>query len=143
MFGKVIGKLVDEGVLEEEGSVVRLPGHSRALSEKQQAEVDRYLAALEARPYSPPTDLGISGELVSGLVDEGKVVKVNQDVVFSAEVFEEMRNRIVEEARTEGKINVGRVRDMFDTSRKYALALMEYLDQQKITRRVGDDRVLR
>ena len=38
---------------------------------------------------------------------------------------------------------MGKVRDMFDTSRKYALALMEYLDQQRITRRVGDDRVLR
>ena len=80
---------------------------------------------------------------MAGLVDEGKVVKVNQDVVFSAGAYEEMRDRIVEEAKTEGKINVGRVRDMFDTSRKYALALMEYLDQQKITRRVGDDRVLR
>ena len=143
VFGKVVGKLVQEDVMVEEGSVVRLPGHSRVLSGKQQAEVEKYLSALEAQPYSPPTDLGINGELVAGLVDEGKVVKVNQDVVFSAGAYEEMRDRIVEEAKTEGKINVGRVRDMFDTSRKYALALMEYLDQQKITRRVGDDRVLR
>ncbi len=143
IFGRVVEKLGEEGVLVEEGSVVRLPGHSRVLSAKQQAEVDRYLSALEEQPYSPPTDIGISGELVAGLVDEGKVVKVNQDVVFSSGAYEEMRNRIVEEARAEGKINVGRVRDMFDTSRKYALALMEYLDQQKITRRVGDDRVLR
>lgn len=143
IFGRVVEKLGEEGALVEDGSVVRLPGHSRVLSAKQQAEVDRYLSALEAQPYSPPTDIGISGELVAGLVDEGKVVKVNQDVVFSSGAYEEMRNRIVEEARAEGKINVGRVRDMFDTSRKYALALMEYLDQQKITRRVGDDRVLR
>ena len=42
-----------------------------------------------------------------------------------------------------GKINVGQVRDRFNTSRKYALALLEHLDQQRITRRVGDDRVLR
>lgn len=143
VFARVVGKLVEEGVMEEEGTVVKAPGHSRILSAKQQAEVNRYLEALEAQPYSPPTDIGISGELVAGLVDGGKVVKVNQDVVFSATAFEDMKNRIVEEARATGKINVGRVRDMFDTSRKYALALMEYLDQQKITRRVGDDRVLR
>ena len=143
IFGRVVEKLGEEGVLVEDGSVVKMPGHSRVLSAKQQAEVDRYLSALEAQPYSPPTHIGISGELVAGLVDEGKVVKVNQDVVFSSGAYEEMRNRIVEEAKAEGKINVGRVRDMFDTSRKYALALMEYLDQQKITRRVGDDRVLR
>ena len=42
-----------------------------------------------------------------------------------------------------GKINVGQVRDRFQTSRKYALSLLEHLDQQRITRRVGDDRVLR
>ena len=143
VFGKVIEKLVEDGALVEEGSAVRLPEHSRVLSAKQQAEVDRYLAALDAQPFSPPTDLGISGELVAGLVDEGKVVRVNQDVVFSAGAFKEMRDRIVEETKSVGKINVGKVRDMFDTSRKYALALMEYLDQQRITRRVGDDRVLR
>ena len=143
VFGKVIEKLVEDGALVEEGSAVRLPEHSRVLSAKQQAEVDRYLAALDAQPFSPPTDLGISGELVAGLVDEGRVVRVNQDVVFSAGAYKEMRDRIVEETKLVGKINVGKVRDMFDTSRKYALALMEYLDQQRITRRVGDDRVLR
>ena len=143
VFGKVIEKLIEDGALVEEGSTVRLPEHSRVLSAKQQAEVDRYLAALDAQPFSPPTDLGISGELVAGLMDEGKVVRVNQDVVFSAGAYKEMRDRIVEEMRSAGKINVGKVRDMFDTSRKYALALMEYLDQQRITRRVGDDRVLR
>ena len=143
VFGKVIEKLVEDGAMVEEGSAVRLPEHSRVLSAKQQAEVDRYLAALDAQPFSPPTDLGISGELVAGLVDEGRVVRVNQDVVFSAGAYKEMRDRIVEETKSAGKINVGKVRDMFDTSRKYALALMEYLDQQRITRRVGDDRVLR
>ena len=143
VFGKVIEKLVEDGALVEEGSAVRLPEHSRVLSAKQQVEVDRYLAALDAQPFSPPTDLGISGELVVGLVDEGRVVRVNQDVVFSAGAYKEMRDRIVEETKSAGKINVGKVRDMFDTSRKYALALMEYLDQQRITRRVGDDRVLR
>ena len=143
VFGRVVEKLVEDGAMVEEGSVVRLPEHSRALSVKQQSEVDRYLAALDAQPFSPPTDLGISGELVAGLVDEGRVVRVNQDVIFSAVAYEEMRDRIVEETKSAGKINVGKVRDMFDTSRKYALALMEYLDQKKITRRMGDDRVLR
>ena len=40
-------------------------------------------------------------------------------------------------------MTVADVRDMFGGSRKYSLALMDYLDQQRITRRVGDARVLR
>jgi len=42
-----------------------------------------------------------------------------------------------------GRITVAQVRDMFDNSRKYALALVGYLDEKRITRRVGDERVLR
>jgi len=50
---------------------------------------------------------------------------------------------VLEHIHTNGDITVGDVRDMFETSRKYALALMDHLDQQQITRRVGDVRILR
>ncbi|HCE76815.1 MAG TPA: hypothetical protein DEP04_09325, partial [Dehalococcoidia bacterium] len=42
-----------------------------------------------------------------------------------------------------GEITVGDFRDLYKTSRKYALAVMDYLDQQQITKRVGDARILR
>ena len=54
-----------------------------------------------------------------------------------------MLERVKTHLRAKGKITVAEVRDLFSTSRKYALALMENLDAQGITRRVGDERVLR
>jgi selenocysteine-specific elongation factor len=54
-----------------------------------------------------------------------------------------MLDRIMGRLKSQGKITVAEVRDMLQTSRKYALALMEHLDEQKVTRRVGDERVLR
>jgi len=45
--------------------------------------------------------------------------------------------------KAHGSMTVAQVRDQFNTSRKYALALMERLDELKVTRRVGDERVLR
>jgi selenocysteine-specific elongation factor len=42
----------------------------------------------------------------------------------------------------EGSITVAQVRDQFQASRKYALALMEHLDERRVTKRVGDKRVL-
>jgi selenocysteine-specific elongation factor len=50
--------------------------------------------------------------------------------------------RVVTTIREQGSITVAGVRDLFDTSRKYALALMSHLDERKLTRRVGDERVL-
>jgi selenocysteine-specific elongation factor len=41
-----------------------------------------------------------------------------------------------------GKITLAEVRDMFNTSRKYAQAVLEYMDEIKLTKRIGDDRVL-
>jgi len=51
--------------------------------------------------------------------------------------------RVVEHIKSQGTLTVAEVRDLFQTSRKYAKALMEHLDGQRITRRVGDERVLR
>ncbi|MFQ5934186.1 MAG: SelB C-terminal domain-containing protein, partial [Dehalococcoidia bacterium] len=142
-FPQVMAKLEEEGVLVEEGALVRLPSHRPVPSESQQKEVDAYLKALESNPYSPPTDTRILPDLLTGLVEQGKVVRVSGDVVFGASAYQKMVDEVVKEIESEGKVTVARVRDMFNTSRKYALALMEYLDQQKVTRRVGDDRVLR
>ena len=54
----------------------------------------------------------------------------------------EMRERILAHLREHGAITVEDVRDAFGTSRKYALPLLEHLDQQHITGRQGDQRVL-
>ena len=69
-------------------------------------------------------------------------MKVSDNVFFAASAYDEMVKRVIEHLKSTGKITVAEVRDMFKTSRKYALALMEHLDEQKITRRVGDERVL-
>ena len=54
-----------------------------------------------------------------------------------------MSDKIIAHLKSEGSITVADARTMFDSSRKFLLPLLEYLDQQQITRRVGDERVLR
>ena len=76
------------------------------------------------------------------LIEQQKVVKVSGGVVFSSSAYSEMVEKITDHIKTQGQVTVGEVRDIFKTSRKYVLALLEYLDEKKITRRVGDERVL-
>ena len=71
------------------------------------------------------------------------MVRVNESVVFAASAYRELTDQIVAHLNENGSITVADVRTMFDTSRKYSLPLLEHLDQQRITRRVGDERVLR
>ncbi len=143
IFNNVLPLLQDDNVIFEEGTLVRLPEHSPGLTDAQQKMSEDYIRQLQSDPYSPPTDSPIDPEVLNHLVSEGRVVKVSESVVFSASAYQEQVDKISAYITEKGEITVGDVRDMFGTSRKYALALMDYLDHERITRRVGDARVLR
>ncbi len=140
--GTALENLAARKAIVEEGGQYRLLSHAIKLTTAQQAKLDAFLNALVENPYSPPSELIPEPDLLNMLVGQGKVVRITDTVVFSAPVYKEMVARITAQIKSSGKIGLAEVRDMFGTSRKYAQALLEYLDGQKITRRVGDDRVL-
>ena len=140
---RVLARLTGEDYLVEEGPYLRLPDHQVTLSDEMEAQASAYLKALEGEPYSPPSDRPVDAELLAVLVERGQVVKVNESVVFASSAYREMSEKIVDHLKSQGTITVGEARTMFNTSRKYILPLLEHLDQQQITRRVGDERVLR
>jgi selenocysteine-specific elongation factor len=135
-------KLSREGIVSEEGSAISLTSHKVTLTQPQQAIVDAFLRSLSHSPYSPPSDKIPEPDLLNLLIERQQVVKVNDNVVFSASAYNEMLEKVIDYIKTHGKVTVGEFRDMFNTSRKYVLAFLEYLDEKKITRRVGDERVL-
>jgi selenocysteine-specific elongation factor len=137
-----LSNLVGRGILIEEVSYLRLPSHSVRLTPAQQAKVDAFLKSLVEQPYAPPGEFIPEPDLLNMLIEQGRVVKVSDSVVFSKSAYDEMVAKIKAQIKAKGKISLGEVRDMFSTSRKYAQALLEYLDREKVTRRVGDDRVL-
>jgi len=141
-YALTLHRLLDDGILIEEGAAVRLPTHQIQLSREQQAKVDAYLQSLARNPYAPPSDILPEPELLNFLIKQRRVVKVSDSVVFSASAYDEMVKKIIAHIKSKGKITLAETRDLFNTSRKYAQALLEHLDQEKITRRVGDERVL-
>ena len=142
-FNDALPLLNEGGVTVEAGALVRLPDHKPSLSDTQEGSVTGYLKLLDSDPFSPPTDSPIDPEVLSLLDEQGRVVKVSETVVFSATAYRQMVDKISSHIRDEGEITVADVRDLLGTSRKYALALMDHMDHQRITRRVGDARVLR
>jgi len=139
---EIIKRLIGEGDLIGEGSALRLPEHRVSLTETQRIKIDDFLKSLEEKPFAPPSDLIPEPDLVAFLTGRKQVVKVAEDVIFSYRAYNEMLNRVISYLKQKGSISVAEVRDMFKTSRKYALSFMEYLDGIKLTRRIGDRRVL-
>ncbi len=142
-FNPALARLVADRVLSEGQVSVRLPAHSAKLSPTQQRRADEYLALLASNLYSPPSDATIDQELLQALAAQGRVVRVSEDVVFLKSAYEEMAEKVVQLAKQHGEVTISHVREAFSTSRKYTLALLEHMDRQQITRRSGDNRVLR
>ncbi len=147
LFNEILSGATEEGWLAEAGGSVRLASHEVKFSPKQQQAVDYLLYTFRQEPYTTPSvaqsEEQVGDEVLNALIEQGRLVKLNEDVLFLAETYEEMRQRIVAYLQENPSLTVAQVRDMFDTSRKYALALVNYLDEQRVTRRVGDERVLR
>ncbi|MSQ28727.1 MAG: selenocysteine-specific translation elongation factor [Dehalococcoidia bacterium] len=140
--GEAVDRLIREGVIEERSAAVGLPEHQVIFDQAMERQAADLVAGLEREPYSPP-DVEAEADFLAALVDQQRIVRVGDSIYFSAGVY----GRMVEQVRAflgeHQKITVAEVRDLFGTSRKYALALMEHLDEQRVTRRVGDARVAR
>ncbi|MFC1991734.1 selenocysteine-specific translation elongation factor [Chloroflexota bacterium] len=135
-------RLSGEGVLGEEGLAVRLSSFQVKLTQSQQNMVNAFLSAMARNPYSPPTELIPEPDLLNLLIEQQQAVKISDSVVFAAPVYKEMMEKISAHIKSNGKVTLAEVRDLFKTSRKYAQALLEHMDEKKMTRRIGDERVL-
>jgi selenocysteine-specific elongation factor len=80
--------------------------------------------------------------LVGWLIEQGHAVRVADDVLFGQATYDELVEWVRRQIGETGGVTVAQLRDRFGTSRKYALALLEYLDARRITRRDGDRRIL-
>jgi selenocysteine-specific elongation factor len=134
-------------ILIEKDSLLKLPEFEIRFTPQQQAQMDGLLNHFASNPYTPPTVkecLNLVGEdIFTVLLDEGDLVQVSAEVVFRAEELHIMRERVENEIQSNGSITLAQCRDMFDTSRKYAQAFLEYLDASGVTVREGEVRKLR
>src|SRR5919202_978030 len=136
--------LDEEGAVRLLGEVVALAEHEPRFTPAQERAAELVRQTLAAQPYAPPAlaDLpGVDAELLEALVERGEVVAIADGVHLDRAAYEEMVAAVLEAIDAQGSVTVAALRDRFGTSRKYALALLEHLDDERITRRVGDARV--
>ncbi|HWO91456.1 MAG TPA: SelB C-terminal domain-containing protein, partial [Methylomirabilota bacterium] len=86
---------------------------------------------------------GASVEMVRALAQRGDLVRLSDDVAFTRAAYEKAVKVVKELIASEGSVSVAQMRDRLGASRRPMLALLEHLDAAKVTRRVGDARVLR
>jgi selenocysteine-specific elongation factor len=147
VFNRVMGLAAEKGIVTEEGAIVRLPGHRVEFSPQEQAAIDRLWETIRAQPDAQPsvkeTAAIVGDDVLQALLERGDLVQISADVLLDARTYVQWTQEIREFIGREGSVTAAQVRDQFNTTRKYAIALLEHLDTTGVTRRVGDERVLR
>ena len=133
-----------------EKDLVRLGEFKIALSSSEEGYSAKILGLLEKGGFQPPTREELSaalsmdqkrlGDILGLLSKENKVVRINESLYLSAGSYENMISRIRTFFEKKPDLSVAEFRDILNTSRKYALPFLEYLDSHKVTIRTGDVR---
>jgi selenocysteine-specific elongation factor len=149
LAAELLNRMFTDGTVVRRQGGVALAAHRIRLSAEQQLAVDAALQELRAQPFAPPAwdeivaRHRLDASLTQYLFDQGLIVRIGTDTVYSRDAYERAVERLKQHLRASGRLTVSEARDLLGSSRKYVLPLLEWLDAQKVTRRVGDDRILR
>jgi selenocysteine-specific elongation factor len=151
-FEELLRRLSAEKKIEVAGEIVRLAGRGGVLKDEE-AESKRTIEdAFSRAGLAVPAmrdvlaglkvDRATAQKIVTLLLRDKVLIKISEDLVFHRSALEDLRRRVVELKGRSPKIDVGKFKELTGVTRKYAIPLLEYLDRERVTRRVGDERVI-
>jgi len=149
LFDRLLASLKDI-VIERE--IVRLKTFNISLSDEERLLRDKIIKVLEDSAFQPPMKEELSGmlsinegrlnELLKIMVSEGSLIRINDSLYLPSSSYAKMIEALKEFFNTRQEMTVAEFRDILNTTRKYALPFLEYLDTNKITIRIRDIRKL-
>jgi selenocysteine-specific elongation factor len=151
-FEAITEILVREQKLEISGDLVRLPGQGVVMKDEEAESKKTIETAFASAGLKVPAlndvlaglkvDRVRAQKIVTLLLRDKVLVKISEDLVFHRTALEDLRRRVASEKIKSANIDVAHFKDLTGVSRKYAIPLLEYLDREHVTRRVGDVRVI-
>jgi len=152
VFAGVLNALANEKRLEISGEQVRAAGRGIVLKDEEAESKQRIEQAFATAGLRVPAlkevlaglsvDRARAQQIVTLLLREKILVKVSEDLVFHRDALAGLRLSLAELKSTAPKIDVAHFKDLTGVTRKYAIPLLEYLDRERVTRRVGDERII-
>jgi selenocysteine-specific elongation factor len=146
-FNAFITKLITDHSITDFSSTVSLPSHEIRFTTGEQANVEKLMRKFSQNPFAPPSvkecQEEVGAEVLSAMIESGDLIPVSTDVIFRKSDYDSMKITVQQAIERNGKISLAEVRDLFETSRKYAQALLEHFDAVGFTVRDGDFRKLR
>jgi len=152
VFEAALDKLVREKKLEAAGEFVHVSGRGVVLKDEEAESKKVIEHAFASSGLKVPAlkdvlaglkvDKARAQKIVTLLLRDKVLVKISEDLVFHRDALANLRRSLSSEKLKSPKIDVARFKDLTGVSRKYAIPLLEYLDREHVTRRMGDERLI-
>jgi selenocysteine-specific elongation factor len=147
IFEAIISDLC-AGDFVRKGSAIARISHRPVLPPNLQPVAMKIREALSAKPFDPPSrkDFSEDGHLQQALrflIEQGKIVELNSEIVLLRDAAEQMRTAVAEFLSKHGPAPASQLRQKIGTSRRVIIPFLEYLDRVGVTQRIGDSRQLR
>lgn len=146
-----IDLLIKKGYIEQKFENICIKGFEAKFSPEQLKIKDEILNRFDENPYQPPKKEELEtinakkdeiNEVFTTLVNNEDIIKLNEDIYIGKKAYDRALGVLKEHLNKNSSITIGEYRDLLNTNRKVAIALLEYFDKIKITKRVGDVRII-
>jgi selenocysteine-specific elongation factor len=152
VFAAVLAKAMADKKLAVAGELVHLPGRGVVMKDEEAESKKIIEHAFQSAGLKVPllkdvltslkVDKARAQKIMTLLFRDKVLIKISDDLVFHQSTLADLRKKIAALKSTTPKIDVARFKELTGVSRKYAIPLLEYLDRERVTRRVGDERII-
>ncbi len=148
LFNRLIATLIESGEIVRDKDTIALSTHKPRLSPERELVASSILELFERNRTNPPTkrELAVkipgSEEIIWFMCQQNILVELPEGILFEYKHYENVKSEIINFLRGNNTISIQQVRRRFGFSRKHILPLLSKLDEEGITRRLGDERVL-
>ena len=148
----ILQDLIRRRKIAVEGEIVRLAGRGNELTPEEAEAKGQITRAFEQAGLAVPSAKEVLGglrvdrsraeKLLKMLLKESTLIKVTEDLIFHAQALARLREMVIRRKAQSDRIDVAVFKELTGLTRKYAIPLLEYLDRERVTRRVGDERII-
>ncbi len=145
---EIVNSLLSEKQIVPRGAFLSLQDFQPQLSESQKRIEKIIWDQFKLSPSTPPTKEELLKQnsqyetVLYFLLQQNQLIELTEGILFKTDDFEKIKANVIDLLKQKGKVTVGEVKEYLATTRKYAVPILEKLDQLEITKRVGDYRVL-
>ncbi len=152
VFRYILAELIADKTIYEKDGKIGLPGHKVKMTSREQTTADKIEEIYKSTKFKTPIEEDVRIQvgleplefknILTGLLNQDRLVRLSKNVIYHKDTVAEVKKLVIDNIKKNQSITIAELRDRLQFSRKYAQAILEYLDASGLTTRLEDKHIL-